>query len=73
MNDSTPIRFSLPERRTERMTGLVTPSTRADWETIQEEQAESPMSVGDLITLAVELIKQHPSIFDEDYELKEKE
>lgn len=31
------------------------------------------MSVGDLITLSVKLLKQHPNIFNEDYELREKE
>lgn len=74
MNISTEVRrFFLPERRTERMTGLVTPSTRSDWEIIKKKSPGRPMSMGDLFTLAVWLITNHPEIIKIYYELREKE
>ncbi len=70
MTDPTTVRLSLPERRDTRIVCLVTPSTLADWKTIQTIH---DLSAGDLFTLTVELLKSHPRLFDEGYELKEKE
>ena len=68
--DPTTVRLSHQERRDTRITSLVTPSTLADWKTLQTIHG---LSAGDLFAWAVKLLKQHPELFDEDYELRKKE
>ena len=68
--NNNPIRFSRTERRNVRITSLVTPSTLADWKAIQTTHG---LSAGDLFAWAVRSLKDHPNIFDKEYELKEKE
>ncbi len=68
--DPTTVRLSLKERRDTRIVSLVTVTTLEDWKAIQTIHG---LSAGDLFAWAVKLLKNHPRLLDEGYELKEKE
>lgn len=70
MPDQATVRLTPEEQRIIRITSLVTLSTSKDWQIIRTTHN---LSAGDLFTLAVALIKNHPNILKKDYELKEKE